>query len=92
MNPLGRLDVLRNFFEGLQEQRDAATAKGEPFLLDGESTIALLGAILDGRDDFEPDFQGFNERAAKLQEAPRFTLCVAMTGWSTTPAVSKSAP
>lgn len=92
MKDSDRVSLARTFLEGLKEQRDAATAKGEPFAIDGESTIAFLAAVLEGRDSFEPDFKAFKKRLAQLQAAPRYTVCIAMTGWKTLTPAPKREP
>lgn len=87
MRDSDRVSLIRTFLNGIEEQRDIAQGKGEPFAIDGESTIALLRAIVNGAEEHEPDFAAFKERLAKLQAAPRYTVCIAMTGWKTlTPA------
>lgn len=95
MNDAYRVSLIRNFLNGITERRDVANEAGEPFAIDGESTIAFLTAVLEGRDNFEPDFKAFKERLAKLQAAPRYTVCIAMTGWKTltpAPKMEPSAP
>jgi len=86
-----RVSLVRTFLEGLKEQLEIAQGKGEPFAIDGESTIDLLRAIVDGADEHEPDYAAFKDRIAVFQAARRHTICIAMTGWTTTPAAPKLA-
>lgn len=90
MKDADRIGLIRNFLEGLEGQNDRAEERGEPFAIDGVSTIDLLRAIVDGADEHAPDFAAFKDRIAVFQAAPRHTICIAMTGWTSAPAPKKA--
>ena len=91
MKDVDRVSLVRSFLNGIEEQRDIAQGKGEPFAIDGESTIDLLRAIVDGAAEHAPDYAAFQDRIAVFQAAPRHTICIAMTGWTTVqPTTSKT--
>ena len=93
MKDADRVSTLRSFYYELLNRRETARMNEEPLLVDSDSLIAFIDALLEGRDSFEPDFAAFSERLKKLQGAPRYTVCIAMTGWKTlTPAPKPSTP
>lgn len=93
MKDAERVNILRTFLEGLLEEKKKADARGEPFAIDGVSTIDLLEALIDGHAEHRPDSTAYKARMALLQASPKYTVCIAMTGWHTeTPAPKPSTP